>query len=145
MAHFSNRRLRKDLKDALADQKGIVTSKLAANQALSASEAKFLRTALGDVNNDLTTKLAVGIGNVLVPAISAIAASFSGQIAGMTTDVEISADVAGLAGNVTLVGDGVADIDGLIATWNLANVGNELTLDSGDGSQIPDLDAEISL
>lgn len=145
MATLSNRRLRKDLKDALADQKGVITSKLAAAQPLTAAEAKLLRADLADVKGSLTAKLAVGIGNVMVPAISAIAASFTGQTAGMTTPVTISADTAGLAGNVTLVGDGSSDVDTLISDWNIANPSNTLSLDSGIGTQVPDNLEEITL
>lgn len=68
---------------------------------------------------------------------SDVAAQFDGQVAGMTTDVIIDADVAGLAGNVTLTADSVTDIDGLILAWNTANPTNTLTLFSGDGTQIP--------
>lgn len=78
-----------------------------------------------------------------VPEVPAVAAQFDGQVAGMTTDVTIDADVAGVAGNVTLVADSVSDIDALIAAWNLANVGNELTLSAGDGSQVPTADIEL--
>lgn len=67
---------------------------------------------------------------------AAIASVFTGQVAGMTTDVTITADVAGLAGDITLVQDG-SDIDALIAAWNLANAANTVTLTAGDGSQIP--------
>jgi len=73
------------------------------------------------------------------------AASFTGQVAGMTSDVTIDADVAGLAGNVALVGDGVKDIDDLISDHNTASPGNELTLSSGDGSQVPDDQEELVL
>lgn len=69
--------------------------------------------------------------------VAATFAQFEGQVAGMTTDVTIDADVAGLAGNITLVADSLTDIDGLIAAWNLANPANEVTLSAGDGSQIP--------
>jgi len=76
----------------------------------------------------------------------AVAASFSGQVAGMTTDVDLLADVAGAAGNsILLTGDGSTDIDDLIAAWNLANPSNTVSLTSGDGSQIPDLAEEIQL
>lgn len=79
-----------------------------------------------------------------VPSVPAVAAQFDGQVAGMTTDVVIDADVAGVAGNVTLTADSISDIDALIAAWNLANVGNELTLASGDGAQVPTADITLA-
>jgi hypothetical protein len=76
----------------------------------------------------------------------AVAASFEGQVAGMTTDVTIEADNAGTIGNsVLLVGDGVKDVDTLISDWNTANPANTITLAAGDGSQIPDNLEEIQL
>src|SRR5690606_40871944 len=45
----------------------------------------------------------------------AVAASFTGQVAGMTTDVTLTADEAGAAGNsISLTGDGSTYIDDLI-------------------------------
>ena len=76
--------------------------------------------------------------------LDATQASFTGQIAGMTTDVTIDADVAGLAGNVTLVADSMTDIDGLILAWNTANPGNTLTLSSGLGNQVPTADITLA-
>lgn len=70
--------------------------------------------------------------------VAAVAASFSGQVAGMTTDVTIGADNAGTAGNsISLAFDGIGDIDAALATWNAANPGNTATLISGNGSQVP--------
>lgn len=81
-----------------------------------------------------------------VAGTPAEAASFTGQVAGMTTNVTIDADVAGEDGNLVLLSfDGSDDIDTVIAAWNLANPGNEVTLSSGDGSQIPDNGEEITL
>lgn len=76
--------------------------------------------------------------------VAAVAAQFQGQVAGMTTDVTIDADVAGVAGNITLTADSVTDIDGLISAWNIANVGNEVTLSAGDGSQVPTADITLA-
>lgn len=69
--------------------------------------------------------------------VAATFAQFSGQVAGMTTNVTIDADVAGAAGNITLIADSIADVDALIATWNGANPANAVTLSAGDGSQVP--------
>jgi len=143
---LSNRELRKQLKDALADQKGIVTSKLAANQPLSESEEQLLKNALADMKG-LSAKLAQGIGagaEPSEPSVPAEAASFTGQVDGMSTDVTIDADNAGAAGNVTLGVDGIMDLDALIAGWNIAYPLNTLTLSSGDGEQIPSEDIVLS-
>jgi len=79
-------------------------------------------------------------------ATPAVAASFEGQVAGMTTDVTITADVAGVDGNdILLAFDGIADIDAVLAAWNLANPENTASLTDGDGSQIPDDLEEIQL
>lgn len=80
-----------------------------------------------------------------VSGTPAVAATFTGQVAGMTTDVTIEADTAGEDGNlITLSFDGSDDIDTVLAAWNLANPANTATL-TGDGSQIPDLGEEIVL
>lgn len=77
--------------------------------------------------------------------VAAEAAQFEGQVAGMTTDVTIDADVAGSAGNITLTADSVTDIDGLIAAHNLAGDPDEqVTLSAGDGSQVPTADITLS-
>lgn len=77
--------------------------------------------------------------------VAAVAAQFQGQVAGMTTDVTIDADVAGAAGNITLTADSVTDIDGLIAAHNGGAAPNEqVTLSSGDGSQIPTANITLS-
>lgn len=74
-----------------------------------------------------------------VDSVEGVAAFFTGQVAGMTTDVTIVADNEGTAGNsVSLPFDGTDDIDTAISDWNLANPGNTVTLTDGDGSQIPD-------
>jgi len=76
--------------------------------------------------------------------IGLIAAQFTGQVAGMTTNVTIDADTAGVAGNITLTADSVTDIDGLISAWNLANPSNTITLTTGDGSQVPTADITLA-
>lgn len=78
-------------------------------------------------------------GTATIPAVEGVAASFSGQVAGMTEDVTIVADNEGVAGNsISLSFDGSDDIDTVLAAWNLANPSNQATLTEGDGSQIPD-------
>jgi hypothetical protein len=77
--------------------------------------------------------------------VAAEAAQFQGQVAGMTTDVTIDADVAGAAGNITLTADSVTDIDDLIAAHNAGAPANEqVTLSDGDGTQIPTEDIVLS-
>jgi len=71
--------------------------------------------------------------------VAAVAAQFVGQVAGMTTDVTIDADVAGVAGNVTLTADSIKDIDTLIAEAGVA-----LTLSAGDGAQVPTADIVLT-
>jgi hypothetical protein len=77
--------------------------------------------------------------------IAATTATFTGQVAGMTTDVTIDADVAGLAGNVSIVGDGSTNLSQLIILFNLLNAGNTVTLTSGSGTQVQDNGASIDL
>lgn len=133
---LTNERLRKDLRDGLADQKGSISKKLAAVQELTAKEKKTLKSMLADRAGAITDKLAT----------AAALASFSGQVAGMTTDVVITADEAGAAGNdVLLTFDGVADIAAVLAAWNLANPTKTASVTSGDDSQIPDNAEEIQL
>jgi hypothetical protein len=79
-----------------------------------------------------------------VPGAPGEAASFEGQVAGMTTDVTIVADEDGEDGNITLVADGNDDIDTIILAWNTANPENTVSLDSGDGSQVPEEDIELT-
>jgi hypothetical protein len=98
----------------------------------------------GKQPGDDAAKKVLKMVDVLKANTDAVAASFSGQVTGMTTDVAISADTAGAAGNVTLEADGVKDIDTLISDWNTANPANTLTLDSGDGEQVPDADIELT-
>lgn len=75
-----------------------------------------------------------------------VAASFTGQVAGMTTDVTIVADNVGTIGNsASLSFDGVDDIATAISDWNTANPANTITLTFGDDTQIPDNLEVISL
>jgi hypothetical protein len=71
----------------------------------------------------------------------AIAASYTGigDNETFSEEVVIIANTAGTAGNsITLTFDGVDDLDTVLAAWNSANPSNQATLDSGDGSQVPD-------
>ncbi|NRA76870.1 MAG: phage tail sheath subtilisin-like domain-containing protein [Pseudoalteromonas sp.] len=68
-----------------------------------------------------------------------VSASFDGAIAGVTGNVQLSAITAGVAGNsILLTGDGVKDLDTLVADWNGVNGSNQVQLDSSNGSDVPD-------
>lgn len=90
---------------------------------------------------DATTQVSVAQNGPLLTFSSvsvAVAAFFTGQIVGMTTDVTITASTAGAAGNsIALPADGTSTVSVLIATWNTNNPSNQVALTTGDGSQIP--------
>lgn len=120
--------------------------------ALTRRSKKVLIDALRDmkgVESELDSKLedivAVKAGfDGSVISTPAEASQFDGQVAGMTTDVTIDADVPGTAGDITLVADSVKDIDTLISDWNTANPSNTVSLSAGDGSQVPTADITLS-
>jgi uncharacterized phage protein gp47/JayE len=65
-------------------------------------------------------------------------ASYSGTIAGTSTPVTLTANTLGTIGNsIALSFSGTNSIISAIATWNIANPANQVTLTSGDGTQIP--------
>lgn len=72
-----------------------------------------------------------------------VAASFDGAIAGVTGNVQLSADTAGTGGNAILItGDGIKTLTVLVSDWNTANPTNAVTLDSANGADVPtDLEA----
>jgi hypothetical protein len=64
----------------------------------------------------------------------------------MTTSVIILANNEGTAGNnISLSFDGVDDIDTVISDWNIANSSNTATIETGDGTQVPDSGESITL
>jgi hypothetical protein len=71
-------------------------------------------------------------------------AQFNGQVSGMTSNVIIDADNEGSAGNITLTADSIKDINTIVSDWNTANPGNTVSLFSGDGSQVPIEDIELT-
>ena len=90
---------------------------------------------------DATTQVNVSVNGPVVTFTSSAGtfAKFIGQIPGMTSSVTITANTLGAAGNsVDLVGDGSSSISALISAWNGANPGNQVTLTTGQGAQIPD-------
>jgi hypothetical protein len=136
------------------------TSAAAAQAALDSHKENIVKMreylivalALKEAGDELADRLekadtilkAIADGNE-VDGSPAITASFEGQVAGMTTDVIIEADSAGVVGNsIVLDFDGLDDIDTVLAAWNLANPANTATL-IGDGSQIPDNLEQIQL
>jgi len=71
-------------------------------------------------------------------------AQFVGQVAGMTTDVTITADVAGTVGNITLIADSTSTIAQLVAAWNIANPANTVTITAGIDTQVPTANIVLS-
>lgn len=101
--------------------------------------------AFGDQAGDRLAKKVVGLFIAKTEDFAAVAASYTGQVAGMATPVTISADVAGAAGNaVILTGDGAKNISTLISDWNGTNP-EQITLDSGTGTQTPNNGTTIAL
>jgi hypothetical protein len=73
---------------------------------------------------------------------------FGGQVAGMTTDIVIE-KTSGSCGRGILPADGIKNINTLISEWNTFNPLCQISLVSGDGSQVPTeniiLDSSINL
>jgi hypothetical protein len=63
-------------------------------------------------------------------------ADFTGKVAGLATDITITADNVGAVGNIKLA-NGASTITELITEWNVAHPTNTITLTSGDGTQVP--------
>jgi hypothetical protein len=74
-----------------------------------------------------------------VAEVPAVAATFVGAVAGVTGDVDISADVAGVAGNVTIALNGTDTLSDIIDAYNLgAEADEQVTLNSANGGDTPD-------
>ncbi len=109
--------------------------------------AERLTTALaGDKQGAAGKELAHKI-NAMVDVLKAkasasteaVAAEYTGTPAGASTAITLIADVAGAAGNdIVLEFDGEITIEDAINAWNADNEGNEVSLDDGDDSQVPD-------
>jgi hypothetical protein len=96
------------------------------------------RTTGADATTAVTVTLNGPVATFTAPANASVAAFFSGQVAGMTSAVTITANTAGSVGNsVLLTYDGVTNINTEITNWNTANPSNQVTLTSGDGTQTP--------
>jgi hypothetical protein len=74
-------------------------------------------------------------------------ATFNGTISGTSTSVLLTANQIGVIGNeIALVFDGsTISINAAIATWNAANPNNQVSLTSGNGSQIPSVAQTVDL
>lgn len=112
--------------------------------------APLFRTARSTGANATTQVTATVNGPIVTYSSPASAAaqfaSFTGQVAGMTTNVTITADNAGTGGNsVLLTFNGTDDITTRILAWNTANPGNTVTLTSGNGAQIPNAATSMQL
>lgn len=96
----------------------------------------FIGTGVTEISSlDLGDRNGSNIGTAPLAATNA---SFTGQIAGMTTNVTISAVTAGAAGNVVVGGaNGTLTVTQIVAAWNVSNPSNTIVLSSGDGTQIP--------
>jgi len=101
-----------------------------------ASTISALISAWNTANPGNQVTLTHGSG-AQIPSLSTFA-SFNGLTAGVTTSVTVTANSAGTVGNlVSLVGNGSSTISALITAWNAAHLSNQVTLTSGDGTQIP--------
>lgn len=90
---------------------------------------------------DATTQVNVAVNGPIVTFTSSpgTKASFTGLIPGMILSVTLTANNVGSAGNsIVLAGDGTSSINTLISNWNTANPSNQVTLTSGNGTQVPD-------
>ena len=104
------------------------------------------RTTGADATTAVNVTLNGTVQTFSAPSLSNTYASFTGKIAGMATNVTITANNLGVIGNsVLLTGDGTSSISTLITAWNAANVSNHVTLTSGDGTQIPTFGGTIAL
>lgn len=84
--------------------------------------------------------------NMGVAPAGATAATFTGQVAGMTSAITLTANTVGTNGNaIVLTGNGTLTITQLIAAWNGTFPGNQVTLSAGDGTQVPDNAAALQL
>lgn len=99
---------------------------------------------------DATTAVNVTLNGPIVtfsaPTVIATYATFTGQVAGMTSSITLTANTIGTVGNsIVLTGDGTSSIATLISNWNTANPSNQVTLTAGIGTQIPSIGATIPL
>jgi hypothetical protein len=73
-------------------------------------------------------------------------ASYTGTPTGTTLPITLTANNIGAAGNsIVLTGDGTSTISGLVAAWNAANPGDQVTETAGLGTQTPAIGATMAL
>ena len=100
---------------------------------------------VADQGDNVGAFLRDAAGNLITTTPTSLYANYDGTPAGATTPINITANVSGPGGNITLTGDGTSTVAQLIAAWNLANPTNTVTLTAGDGSQIPTNATPITL
>ena len=95
-------------------------------------EVKIGGTFFESKNIDaIATFLKVFVTDIAPTTSLGVASAFSGQVAGMTTDVVITANTAGIVGNnIKLEFNGIITVAAAIAALNLAHATNECTLTS---------------
>lgn len=110
----------------------------------AAADGGFLASYTFPIDYDSANlKDTLDLGEFVVAVTEAqvlgVASTFTGQAAGMTTDVTITADETGIAGDdISLEFDGILTVSEVLDAWNLANPSNTAALISGDGDQVPD-------
>ena len=93
-----------------------------------------------DFRNVINRRWAINPDSWISPTVG----KFSGQVAGMTTDVTIQSSNVGRIGNITLTANGTT-ILALIQAWNTANDHNRVVVQGpGDTSQIPSANIVLS-
>jgi hypothetical protein len=113
------------------------------NTGGTAPTFRTLRSIGADATTQVTTSLN---GPILTYSAPGTYASFTGLVSGLTTSVTITANTLGVTGNsASLTGDGTSSITLLITNWNIANPSNQMTLTTGDGTQIPAVSTVIQL
>jgi len=91
------------------------------------------------------TSYSTSTGNISIPD-TLVAAFFDGMVAGMTTNIVLTAVTAGpLGNNIILNFNGTTSISTAITAWNTTNPTNTVVLTSGDGTQIPNDCTKIQL
>jgi hypothetical protein len=73
---------------------------------------------------------------IVSPAVDAVPAVAASLVVDLATTVTLSANVAGIAGNVSLTADGTMTLADIVSAWNSANPSNQISC-AGDSAQIP--------
>ena len=136
---------------ALAKSVTIVAPYLGATAQSSAVYDKGIYTSADVLIQDRTDALLANSGGNFfwiafrsdnIQTIAGAYAHFNGVIPGTSTSVLLTANNPGLIGNnISLSFSGSNTITAAIATWNAANPSNQVSLTSGNGSQVPSFGA----